>query len=122
MPEPYLSFCVYSRNDNHGGAMYNRMKTCLMGFFKQAERHGLKSEIVLVDLNPPENRPLLKDLYQWPLDSRYCTIRIIVVPPSLHRRYEHWETIPVNYCVAQNVAIKRARGQFVLSTCVDNLL
>lgn len=124
MPDktPYLSFCVFSRNDDHGGNMYQRMQTCLMGFFEQAERHRLPSEIVLVDWNPPNNRPLLKDLYQWPSHSRFCTIRIITAPPHIHQRFQHWEKIPVNYCVAENAAIRRARGKFILSTCVDNLL
>lgn len=101
--------------------MYQRMQTCLMGFFEQAERHRLPSEIVLVDWNPPNGRPLLKDLYQWPSHSRFCTIRIIVAPPAIHQRFQHWEKIPVNYCLAQNIAIRRARGEFILSTCVDNL-
>ena len=102
--------------------MYRRMKTCLMGFFQQAERHRLKSEIVLVDWNPPKGRPLLKDAYQWPTHSQFCTIRVIVVPPYLHERYQNWEKMPVNYTVAQNVAIRRAQGKFILCTTVDVLL
>lgn len=119
---PYLSFCVHSRNDNHGGDMYRRMKTCLMGFFEQAERHQLRSEIVLVDWNPPAHKPLLKDAYQWPKHSKFCTIRIILVPPSIHQRYEGWQKIPVHNNVAQNVAIQRARGKFALSSTIDVLL
>ncbi len=119
---PYLSFCVHSRNDNHGGDMYRRMKACLMGFFEQAERYRLRSEIILVDWNPPKNRPLLKDAYQWPESSQFCTIRVIIVPPHIHERYPHWEKIPVNNCAAQNAAIRRAKGTYILSTCVDNLL
>ena len=124
MPDktPYFSFCVHSRNDDHGGDMYRRMKTCYMGFFEQAERHRLKSEIVLVDWNPPMNKPLLKDAYQWPKQSQFCTIRIITVPPYIHERYENWEKMPVNYTVAQNVAIRRARGKFILCTTSDVLL
>jgi len=101
--------------------MYRRMKACLMGFFEQAERHRLRSEIVLVDWNPPSDRPSLKDLYEWPSQAKFCSIRIIVVPPSVHQRFEHWEKIPVHFSLAQNVAIRRARGKFILSTCVDNL-
>ncbi len=118
---PYLSFCVQSRNDNHGGNMYRRMRTCLMGFFEQAERHQLRSEIVLVDWNPPANKPILKDAYQWPRHSQFCTIRVIVVPPSIHQRYPDWQRIPVNNCVAQNVAVRRARGKFILPSTVDVL-
>lgn len=120
--EPYLSFCVHSRNDNHGSDMYRRMKTCLMGFFEQAERHHLRSEIVLVDWNPPTNKPFLKDAYRWPKHSRFCTIRIILVPSSIHQCYEGWQKIPVHNNVAQNVAVQRARGKFALSSTIDVLL
>ncbi len=98
------------------------MKTCFMGFFQQAERHKLKSEIVLVDWNPLKDRALLKDAYQWPKHSQFCTVRIITVPSHIHERYENWEKMPVNYTVAQNVAIRRARGKFILCTTVDVLL
>ena len=120
--QPYISFCVHSRNDNHGGDMYRRMRTGLFGFFEQAERHKLNSEIVLVDWNPPQRNPLLKDAYPWLRQSRYCTIRIIVVPPSIHQRYEYWEKMPMNNAVAQNAAVRRARGKFVLGSSVDELL
>ena len=102
--------------------MYRRMRTCLFGFFEQAERHKLNSEIVLVDWNPPKNKPLLKDAYRWPKQGNHCSIRIIVVPPLCHQRYEHWEKMPMNNAVAQNAAVRRARGKFVLGTSVDELL
>lgn len=101
--------------------MYRRMRTCLFGFFEQAERHKLNSEIVLVDWNPPKNKPLLKDAYKWPKTARYCTIRIIVVPASIHQRYEHNDKIPINNDVAHNVAIRHAKGTFILSSPIDIL-
>lgn len=102
--------------------MYRRMRACLFGFFEQAERHKLNSEIVLVDWNPPKNKPLLKDAYKWPKHSKYCTIRIIVVPPEIHQGYKLWNKFPVNNDVAKNTAIRRAKGKFILATCIDDLL
>ncbi len=102
--------------------MYARMKTCLFGLFQQAERHGLPSEIVLVDWNPPTARSLLKDAYRWPRHSQFCNIRVIIVPPSIHQRYEHCNKIPVNFDVAQNVAIRRAKGRFIVAHTIDVML
>lgn len=101
--------------------MYHRMRACLFGFYEQAERYRLDSEIILTEWNPPEDRPPIKEAYPWPRESKHCTIRIVVVPPSVHRRYEDWEKIPVHNDVAENVAIRRAKGKFILATNIDIL-
>lgn len=112
---------MYSRNDDHGGDMQRRMKTMLFGLIEQAERYSLDSEIVLIDWNPPANRPLLKDAYHWPRHTKYCSVRSIVVPISIHQRYKDWEKIPIHGSVAKNLAFRRARGEFILTTNVDIL-
>jgi hypothetical protein len=48
-------------------------------------------------------------------------VRIIEVPPELHRRYQHSEALPLFQMIAKNVGIRRARGRFVLATCIDLL-
>ncbi len=93
-----------------------------MGFFEQAERHALRSEIVLVDWNPPAGKPILRDLYRWPKHSKFCSIRIILIPNLVHQRFKGWQKIPVNNDIAQNTAIKRANGKFILSSTIDVLL
>lgn len=116
---PYLSIVITSRNDEHGGNMLQRMQISLSGLLEQLEKHRIESELILVDWNPPDDRPLLKDVLKWPEGLRYCTILGIVVSPSIHQRYEHSDKLPMNVVVAINCGIRRARGQFILYRPID---
>jgi len=97
---PYLSIVMTSRNDDYGGNALRRMQVSLLGRLEQLEKCHIESELVIVDWNPPTDRPLLKDVLRWPARLRYCTVRIIVVPPSIHKRYEHSDKTPMNVIVA----------------------
>jgi hypothetical protein len=121
MPEekPHLSIVRFSRNDNYGGDMQRRMQVCINGIVGQMERSKIKSELILVDWNPPEDKPLLKDALSWPGSTNYCTIRTIVVPSAIHRRYKHHEKIPINPAVALNTGIRRSRARFILPGAID---
>ncbi|MGA3235071.1 MAG: hypothetical protein ABSG03_02110 [Bryobacteraceae bacterium] len=46
-------------------------------------------------------------------------MRILQVPPDLHRRYAHAEALPLYQMMAKNAGIRRARGRFVLATNID---
>lgn len=119
MNNPYLSLVVSSRNDEHGGNMLLRMQVSLSGLLEQLEKYRIESEIILVEWNPPAERPLLKDIIKWPGALRYCTIRVIVVPPAIHRRYKGHAKLSINRAAAFNVGIRRARGQFILFRPID---
>lgn len=118
---PYLAIVTSSRNDNHGGDMFRRMQIAIRTNIEQLERYKIKSELILVDYNPPPEKPLLKDILLWPNFTKYCTIRTIIVPPSIHMRYKDYDKIPFNGVVAQNTGIRCARAKFVLSTPIDNI-
>ena len=118
---PYLSIIVSSRNDDHGGNASRRMQVSINGLLEQLEKHRIESELVLVDWNPPQDKPLLKDVLKWPHGLRYCTIRCIIVPPSIHQRYEYSNILGMHAVVAVNCGIRRARGQFILPGVIDLL-
>jgi len=116
-----LSIVITSRNDEHGGNMLQRMQVALSGLLQQLEKHRIESELILVDWNPPADKPPLKDTIKWPDKLRYCTIRVIIVPSSIHQRYEYSDKLAMNAVVAVNSGIRRARGQFVLPGVIDLL-
>lgn len=119
--KPCLSIVVPSRNDDHGGNTLRRMQVFFSGLLEQLEKYRIDSELILVDWNPPADRPLLKDIIKWPDRLKYCTIRGYVVPPSIHQRYKYWEKIPLHFSAANNCGIRRARGEFILPAGIDLL-
>jgi hypothetical protein len=116
---PYLSVVVTARNDNHGGDLLGRMQAFVNGWIAQSKRHRLTCELIFVEWNPPADRPPLLDALHWPEDLGPCQVRILQVPPDLHRRYVHAEALPLYQMMAKNAGIRRARGRFVLATNID---
>ena len=117
--EPYISLVVAARNDDHGGNMLARMQAMLDSWIGPAEHYGLSSEIVIVEWNPPADRPRLKNLLRWVSPPECCQVRFIEVPPELHARFQNAASIPLHQMIAKNVGIRRARGEFVLATNLD---
>jgi hypothetical protein len=116
IPTPYVSVVVAARNDDHGGNLLGRMQTFVNGWIGQVKRHGVASELIIVEWNPPAERQPLAEALDWPVDLGPGTIRIVRVPSSIHQRYLHAETLPLYQMIAKNVGIRRARGRFVLAT------
>src|ERR1700693_4188981 len=116
---PYISVVVTARNDDHGGNLLGRMQAFVNGWIAQVKRRRLASELIFVEWNPPEDRPPLVDALRWPEDLGPCRVRIIQVPPDLHRRYAQAVALPLYQMMAKNVGIRRARGRFVLATNID---
>lgn len=122
MPErPYLTIVATSRNDGHGGDILKRMRLFVGGLIAQANRHRLPAELIVVEWNPPESHPPLRDVLPRPAAGDLLTLRYVVVPGELHRRYRRAREIPLFQMIAKNVGIRRARGEFVLCTNVDLL-
>lgn len=116
---PYLSVVIAARNDNHGGNMLVRMQAMLDSWIVQAERYGLNSEIVIVEWNPPRDRPRLKESLQWPLRPSMCEVRFIEVPPATHASFRNSAAIGLHQMIAKNVGIRRSHGEYVLATNLD---
>ncbi len=121
MTDVHLSIVATSRNDNHGGDLLDRMQRFIDGLVEQCRRHGVSAELVLVEWNPPADRPPLAAALRWPLDTGPCAIRIVTVPASVHDRLAHADQLPLFQMIAKNVGIRRARGRFVLATNIDIL-
>ncbi len=121
MTDPQLSIVAASRNDDHGGNLRQRMQHFVDGFASQCERHRLRAELILVEWNPPADRPPLAAALVWPTVRRGSAIRIITVPSELHQRRRHADSVPLHQMIAKNVGIRRARGRDVLATNIDIL-
>jgi hypothetical protein len=118
---PYLTVVAVARNDDHGGNLLYRLQLFVSGLVTQCERFRLPTELVLVEWNPPLDRPRLAEVLDWPAGTGYCSVRIIDVPNELHNTLEYSDHLPLFQMTAKNVGIRRARGEFVLATNIDIL-
>ena len=57
--QPYISFVVTSRNDNHGGDLRKRMLIFYKGLIHQCNKFKLPCELIMVDWNSPDPNELL---------------------------------------------------------------
>jgi hypothetical protein len=119
--QPYLSVVATARNDDHGGNPLYRMQLFVDGLMAQCDRHRLPAELVLVEWNPPSDRPRLAEVLNWPHGEGWCQVRIVEVPTELHSRLEHADHLPLFQMIGKNVGIRRARGAFVVATNIDIL-
>ncbi len=117
--DPYISFIVTSRNDDHGGDLLKRMQIFINTLIEQSNLFKLKSELIIVEWNPPADKPKLKKALNWPKHNGYCQIRIIEVPPLTHQKFKNSDKLRLFQMIAKNVGIRRARGKFILSTNID---
>ena len=115
---PYLSVVVTTRNDDHGGDPLKRLQTFVNTFDEQCRRTGLDAEVIVVEWNPPAERPKVGELLRLP-DPSFCSHRFIEVPSALHQTLQYADVLPLFQMIAKNVGVRRARGLFVLATNID---
>jgi hypothetical protein len=120
--DPYLSVVVATRNDAHGGDALRRLHLFVDTLVALCDRHRLPAELLVVEWNPPTERPPLAEAVRWPERHDSCAIRIVQVPPHVHARLAHAERLPLFQMIAKNVGIRRASGAYVLATNMDVLL
>jgi hypothetical protein len=121
MTPPRLSIVATSRNDDHGGNLLARMQLFVDGLADQAERFGLPVELILVEWNPPVDRPLLINVVRWQPTELFQP-QVITVPREVHNMLPNADRLPLFQMIAKNVGIRRSRAPYVLATNIDILL
>lgn len=120
--QPYLSIVVTARNDNYGGDFNSRLQNSVHWLSYFLEKYKVPSELVIVDYNPIQENTPLKEMLQWPANRKYLTIRLLHIPNEVHQSLinpEVRKTVPLFEFNAKNMAIRRAQGEYILSTNAD---
>lgn len=97
------------------------MQLFVDGLADQAERLGLPVELILVEWNPPADRPPLANALRWQPSDQFHP-RIITVPREVHDSLPNANQLPLFQMIAKNVGIRRSRAHFILATNIDILL
>jgi hypothetical protein len=120
---PYISLVAVGRNDGYGGDFLKRLGTFVRCFSACCADHRLLSEVVLVEWNPPPDRPALADAIPWhALTGNWCSIKIVTLPVKIHTQLTNAAAMPLLEYMGKNVGIRRCSGEFVLATNPDVIL
>ena len=119
MIAPRLSIVIASRNDDYVSDMAERQQNALVSVIQQLEKFKLASEIIIVDWNPPADKPELARLLVWPSELRWVNVRSVVVPNEIHATYAYSDKSDMHTAAAWNVGLRRAKGQFLLPKSAD---
>lgn len=117
----YLSIVVTTRNDNHGGDLLKRTSAFVNNVFEQSKKWNVSVELIIVEWNPPKDKPLLKEVLPKPKKDCPVSLKYIVVPNEVHNEYKNAHSIPLYQMIAKNVGIRRAESEFILCTNIDIL-
>jgi len=114
-----LSIVVASRNDNHGGKLVERTNLFVRSLEAGARATGLETELIIVEWNPPTWSRPLSEVIHGDFNNPFFKARIITVPKEVHDRLENSQIMDFFQMIAKNVGIRRAEGEWVLSTNPD---
>lgn len=116
---PFISFVISGRNDNYCGNFIERLQIFLDSLIALWQKYKLDAELIIVEWNALQDRPLLQDVIIWPKEFSYGSVRIIKVPCAIHSQISNSDKIPFFVAIASNIGIRRAKGKYVTITTPD---
>jgi hypothetical protein len=121
---PFLSIVLTGRNDEYGVDFRTRFLRTLAFNTRELADRGVAFEVVFVEWAPDPERPLLVDLVLDTIpalgDNR--SFRGIVVDPAYQDALSLNPQLEFLEFLAKNVGIRRATGEYVLTTNCDVFL
>lgn len=118
---PYISVAMAARNDDYGGGFQERLFRAVAHLTYEFAERGTSAEIIIVEWNPDPNAAPLADRLSR-ASGATVPVRIITVPPMVHASLPGATSRPMFEYWAKNVGLRRARGEFLLSTNPDIIL
>ena len=117
---PYLTIVATGRNDDFGGDFNGRFFRALEFNHRQLAEAGVPHEFVFVEWRPIDRRPPLASLLADEFaEVKSLALRCFVVDPAYHDAMSLNPRLQFQEFIAKNVGLRRARGEFVLTTNTD---
>lgn len=121
--QPKISFIVGLKNPDYGEKyqMNNLYRTQLFvdNLVYLTNKEKLNSEIIFVEWNSGKDNNFF-DKIIWP-KSKLVKMKWIFVPHKYHTKLKNSQLISIYEFYAKNVGIRRAKGDFIISTNPDIL-
>ncbi len=109
--QPYVSVAFVNRNDGYGGDLEERIAKFIAYYARYARLWPGLIEFVIVDWNPPPDRPKLAEAFGW---KDLGDVVHVEVPPDLHALVAGQRGRKMLDYYGRNVAIRHSRGEFSL--------
>ena len=120
---PYVSVVLTGRNDGYGGDFVGRFLATLQFNSRELIARGIAHEFVLVEWAPIPDSPLLSDLVDAHCPSSVTSaFRTVIVDPAYHDAVMLNPRLKYQEYLAKNVGVRRARGEYVITTNCDIFL
>jgi hypothetical protein len=118
--KPYLSVVVTGRNDDLGGDFNGRFFRALRFNHAHLQAAGISHEFIFVEWRPVPGKPWLATLLasEFP-ELSGGLLTTYVVDPAYHDAVSLNPRVQFQEFIAKNVGVRRARGEFVLTTNTD---
>jgi hypothetical protein len=113
-------FCLTATGDNFGGDFNERFFRALRFNHEQLSEGGIDHELVFVEWNPVPGKPYLAELLAEEFPDWYGSGLVsYVADERYHRAFSLNRKMKFLEFIAKNVGIRRASGNFVLSSNTD---
>ena len=119
---PRLSVILTGRNDGYGVDFLDRLVAATRFNVRCLDEAGIPFEYVLVEWAPPADRPLLSDLLLQAVPALGDRLTTYLVDPEYQAAMTQNARLAFLEFPAKNVGLRRATGEFLLSTNADTLL
>jgi hypothetical protein len=120
--QPYVTFVSYFRNDSYTSDFDLRVRRATHFLVRQLQRSGLDSELILVEWNPPPDRPLIIESLGALPQGGHVQVRGVLVGKEHHEKFRGSHEWGMNPAAAANVGLRRAQGRFVSPKAADTYL
>ena len=118
---PYVTFVSYFRNDSYTSDFELRVRRATTFLVRQLQRAAIESELILVEWNPPPDRPLIIESLGPLPQGDSVQVRGIIVGKEHHQKFTGSQEWGMNPAAAANVGLRRAQGRFVTPKAADTL-
>lgn len=114
--KPFLSIVLTGRNDDFGGDFNERFFRAVRFNRSKLDEYGIEHEFIFVEWNPIPGKPYLAELLRQEFPWWHACY---IVDPPYHSHLTLNPKMTFMEFFAKNVGIRRARGEFVLTTNTD---
>lgn len=107
--KPYVTISFANRNDNYGGFLAERIQLFIDYYAEFVKRWPDLFEFVIIDYNPPADKPKLRDAFDWSVLGHvmYCE-----VTPEVHQQIPGASIRKIQDYIARNIGLRYGTAPF----------